>query len=121
VSASVLFSAASGSAGLISRFSHQGNDPKHFDGYQFDLRGNGDWQLLANVYNAVAQVLASGNVTGIAPNTWPTISLAANADQLTATIDRTAVAQVTSSAYAAGLAGFESNWAPVQFNNLTVG
>ena len=117
----MLFSAASGSAGLISRFSHQGNDPKHFDGYQFDLRASGDWQLLANVNNAVAKVLASGNVTGIAPNTWHTISLAANADQLTATIDGTAVAQVTSSAYAAGLAGIESNWAPVQFNSLTVG
>ena len=121
MSASVLFSAASGSAGLISRFSHQGNDPKHFDGYQFDLRGNGSWQLLQNVSDAVAKVLASGNVTGIAPNAWHTISLAANGTQLTASVDGTAVAQVTSSAYSAGLAGIESNWAPVQFNSLTVG
>ncbi|HEY3905734.1 MAG TPA: hypothetical protein VGM14_17635, partial [Streptosporangiaceae bacterium] len=39
VSSSVLFTATGGSTGLISRFSDQGNDPKHFDGYQFDLRG----------------------------------------------------------------------------------
>jgi hypothetical protein len=121
VSAGVLFSGAAQSAGLISRFSHQGNDPKHFDGYQFDLHANGDWQLLQNVSNAVATVLATGNVTGIAPDAWHTISLAANGTQLTATIDGTAVAQVTSSTYAAGLAGIESNWAPVQFNSLTVG
>jgi hypothetical protein len=121
VSASVLFSAASGSAGLISRFSHQGNDPKHFDGYQFDLGGNGSWQLLQNASDAVAKVLASGKVTGITQNAWHAISLAANGTQLTASVDGTAVAQVTSAAYSAGLAGIESNWAPVQFNSLTVG
>jgi hypothetical protein len=55
------------------------------------------------------------------PNTWHTISLAAAGNQLTATVDGTAVAQVTNAAYAAGLAGIESNWTRVQFNGLTVG
>jgi hypothetical protein len=121
VSTSVLFTADGGSTGVISRFSQQGNDPKHFDGYQFDLGGNGAWQLVLNASKAVAQVLASGKITGIAPDTWHTISLAAAGDQLTATVDGTAVAQVTNSAYATGLAGLESNWTRVQFNGLTVG
>jgi O-glycosyl hydrolase len=121
VSSSVLFAGPGGSAGVISRFSQQGNDPKHFDGYEFDLRGNGTWQLLLNASRAVAKVLASGPLAGITPNTWHTISLAATGDQLTASVDGTAVAQVTNSAYATGLAGIESNWTRVQFNGLTVG
>lgn len=121
VSASVLLGAQDGSAGLISRFSRQGNDPKHFDGYQFDLRASGAWQLLQNVAGAVAKVLASGTVPGIDQNAWHMISLAADGTQLTASVDGATVAQVTSSAYASGLAGIESNWAPVQFTSLTVG
>lgn len=66
-------------------------------------------------------MLASGTVTGVTTSTWHTLSLAANGSQITASIDGTQVGQVTDSTYPAGLAGIESNWASVQFNNLTVG
>jgi len=121
VSASVLFPTTGGSAGLISRFAHQGNDPKHFGGYQFDLRADGSWQLLVNYTNQVAKVLGSGTVTGLLTNTWHTLSLAAQGSQITVSVDGTQVDQVSDSTYTAGLAGIESNWTSVQFNNLTVG
>lgn len=120
VSASVLVTTAAGSAGLIGRFSQQGNDPKHFDGYEFDLHGDGSWQLLVNNSRALAQVLAAGRVTGIVPGSWHTIALGLNGRHITAEIDGQQVAAVTSSADQAGLAGIESNWAPVQFSGLTV-
>lgn len=120
VSSSVLFQDPSQSAGLISRFEHQANDPKHFAGYQFDLRGDGSWQLLRNAVRTAATVLASGTVSGMTTGTWQTISLAAKGTQLTATINGTQVAQVTDPTYQSGLAGIESNWSSVQFNNLTV-
>ena len=47
VSARVLLPTATASAGLIGRFSHQGGDPVQFDGYQFDLHGDGSWRLAA--------------------------------------------------------------------------
>jgi hypothetical protein len=121
VSSSVLFPTTSGVAGLICRFSHQGNDPKHFDGYQFDLHGDGSWQLVRNAASSLATVRAAGTVPGITTGTWHTISLAASGQQLTATVDGTVVAQVADPAYSAGLAGIESLWTPVQFDNLTVG
>jgi hypothetical protein len=120
VSADVLFTSATGSAGLISRFSAQGNDPKHFDGYQFDLLANGNWQLLANAAKAGAVKLASGNVADIMTGTWHALSLQASGSRLLASVDGTQVASVTGARYPAGQAGIESNWSVVQYSNLTV-
>jgi hypothetical protein len=121
VSSSVLFQDTSESAGLISRFDHQANDPKHFGGYEFNLRGDGAWQLLRNAVKTPATVLASGTVSGVTTGTWQTISLAASGTRLTATVNGTQVAQMTDPTYTSGLAGIDSNWSSVQFNNLTVG
>jgi O-glycosyl hydrolase len=121
VSANVLLTTAAGSAGLIGRFSHQGNDPKHFDGYELSLTGDGSWQLVANNSRAIAQVLASGTVPGIQPGTWHAIALGLSGSRITALVDGHSVAAVTSSAYPSGLAGIASNWAPVQFSGLTIG
>jgi hypothetical protein len=120
VSANVLYTGTAGSAGLISRFSLQGNDPKHFDGYQFDLRADGSWQLLANAQKALAVTLASGTVSGITPGTWHALALQAGGSELTASVDGTQVAQVQNTAYGSGLAGIESDWSPVQYSDFTV-
>jgi Glycosyl hydrolase family 59 len=120
VSSDVLFTNSASSAGLISRFTDQGNDPKHFDGYQFDLQPNGNWQLLSNAAKALAVTLAHGTVAGITTNTWHTLALEASGTEITASIDGTQVAQVTNTSYGNGLAGIESNWSEVQYNNLTV-
>jgi hypothetical protein len=119
VSASVLFTSAPGSAGLIGRFTRQATDPKLFDAYQFDLRGDGVWALLLNSHGG-AKVLAHGSVSGVTPGTWCPIALNLTGNQLTASVNGTTVAQVTSSVYQSGLAGIESNWASVQFKDLSV-
>ena len=120
VSARVLLPTASASAGLIGRFSHQGGDPVQFDGYQFDLHGDGSWRLARNRSDGPAQVLASGRVAGIQPGTWHPISLRLSGRRITASVDGHAVGAVTSSAYGSGLAGIESSYASVQFTDLTV-
>ncbi len=120
VSARVLLPTASASAGLIGRFSHQGGDPVQFDGYQFDLHGDGTWRLARNRSDGPAQVLASGRVAGIQPGTWHAIALWLSGRRITASVDGHAVGAVTSSAYGSGLAGIESSYASVQFTDLTV-
>lgn len=123
VSANVLFTTTAGSAGLISRFSDQAQDPAHFNGYQFDLTEAGTWTLLSNAQKANATRLATGTVTGITTGTWHTLSLLAHGPTLTASIDGAVVTTQTvniATAYSSGLAGIESNWTPVQFSGLTV-
>ena len=120
VSARVLLPTAAASAGLIGRFSHQGGNPVQFDGYQFDLHGDGRWRLARNSFDGPARVLASGRVTGIQPGTWHAIALRLSGRRITASVDGHAVGAVTSSAYGSGLAGIESSYAPVQFTGLAV-
>ena len=120
VSANVLFTTTAGSAGLISRFSNQGQDPARFDGYEFNLDADGNWQLLANAPTAPPRLLATGTVSPIATGTWHAISLQASGTTLTATIDGTQVGKATSSRWASGLAGIASNWTSVQFDQLKV-
>jgi hypothetical protein len=120
VSARVLFTSATGSAGLIARFSDQGADPARFDGYQFNLLGDGQWQLVRNNPSAAPVVLASGTVTGVKPGGWHTIALSVNGDHITPSVDGHAEPAIVSSAYSSGLAGIESNWATVQFTDLKI-
>ena len=120
VTARVLFT-TSGWAGLISRFSSQARDPKHFDGYEFHLDSDGHWQLLLNSFAASAKMLAAGFVPGVTTGSWHTISLQANGSTLTAVIDGAVVKKLQNTACSSGLAGIESNWSTVQFAGLTVG
>lgn len=120
VSARVRLPAAAASAGLIGRFSHQGTNPVRYNGYQFDLRGDGSWRLARNSFDGPARVLASGRVAGIGPGRWHAIALRLSGRRLTASVDGHVVAAVTSAAYRSGLAGIESSYAPVQFTDLSV-
>jgi hypothetical protein len=119
VSARVLLT-RSGWAGVISRFSAQARDPRHFDGYEFHLDSDGHWQLLLNAYKASMKMLATGAVAGIKTGSWHTISLQAKGATLIATIDGKVVVTTHNTAYRSGLAGIESNWTPVQFDGLSV-
>ncbi len=119
VSANVLVTRATGSAGLIGRFSDQATDPKLFKGYQFDLTGDGHWQLIQNS-RAAPKTLASGTRPGIRPGTWHALVLSLRGSHLTAFIDGVRVAAKTSTAYRTGLAGLESTWSSAQFTDLAV-
>ena len=120
VSASVLFTHANSSAGLISRYGNQAADPKNFDGYQFDLFANGHWQLRTNSWNKFETVLASGTVKGIMLNHWYKLSLNLSGDEIIGSIGTDHVVKKVSSAYKSGLAGIESSYSVVQFNRLEV-
>ncbi len=123
VAARVLVPTAGDFAYLVGRFSDQsGNAPAAFNGYELQFRGDGRWHLLVSAAASRHRlVLASGTAAGVTPDTWQTISLGLHGSQISATINGKLVATKTSTAYSAGLAGIESDWAPVQFQGLTVG
>jgi Glycosyl hydrolase family 59 len=121
VSSSVLIPTASASASLIGRYSDQVYGlPDEFDGYVFKLTGNGTWQLIRNNAGPKATALKSGQVPGIVPGTWQSISLRLNGTVISASVNGMVVASVKDPAYKTGLAGISSTWSPVQFNNLGV-
>jgi hypothetical protein len=120
VSAQVLFTGATDSAGLIGRYSTQASDPRNFDGYQFDLFPSGHWRLKENTWDAGEKILASGNVKGITLNHWYKLSLNMSGSKIIGSVGNDHVVSLASSAYKAGLAGVESNYSVVQFNDLKV-
>ncbi len=127
VSASVSFTATGQSAGLIARFDHPLADgvAQLFNGYQFVVSQSGAWRLFTNAAkgsSVTPSTLASGTLgTALDPGTFYPISLSAEGDQLTASINGTQVASVSDSTYAAGDAGVSTGgWYPVQFKDLQV-
>ena len=56
----------------------------------------------------------------VTTGTWYSLSLQVAGGQVTASINGTQVAQVTNSAYGQGLAGIESSWSDVQYNDFSV-
>lgn len=121
IAARVLLGAADHTAGLIGRFSDQhGGAANLFDGYVLDLSGDGSWRLDRNSPVAGPADLAAGLVTGLIPARWHALALRLDGARLTASIDGRVVARVTDRAYASGIAGIASNWATVQFDDLTV-
>ncbi len=126
VSAKVLFTSSAGSAGLIGHLGQVGEDPGLFSGYEFSVQASGQWQLLRksqdfNSPDPHVQILASGSVAALAPNTWHAITLGLVNGKITATIGGQQVASVTDRTYGSGLAGISSDWSLVQFSDLTVG
>lgn len=120
MSSQVLFTAASSAARLIGRYSGQVSDSDQFNGYEFDLAASGSWQLTINADSSRPRVLAFGSVPAVAPDSWHSIALRLKDNDITATVDGVAVAEVADSTYQRGLAGIGSNWTQIQFNGLTI-
>jgi O-glycosyl hydrolase len=120
VSARVLLGRRTARVGLITRFSHQGNDPKHFEGYEFDLWGDGFWRLTLNADKSVAEVLAHGRVRRFRFGIWHTLAFRSNRIRLVAILDGRILVRHLDRTYRFGLAGIASNWTLVQFRNVSV-
>jgi hypothetical protein len=123
VSSDVLFTRPGSTAGLIGRFAN-GFDwvdtTQRFDGYEFTLDDDGSWTLWRNTAATGRAALATGSVPAPDTGTWHHLALSTSGSSLTASIDQTPVTTVADSSYGAGLAGIESSWADVQYDNLTV-
>jgi O-glycosyl hydrolase len=120
VSARILLGKRNARVGMITRFTHQGNDPKHFEGYEFDLWGDGFWRLTLNADKSVAEVLAHGRVSRLRYRIWHTLAFRGNRKRLVAILDGKVLVRHLDDTYRFGLAGIASNWTLVQFRNLTV-
>jgi Glycosyl hydrolase family 59 len=110
---------ASGPAGasLIARFQgFAGTTISHFRGYELTIRADGDWQVVAS--GPVPATLASGSVS---PATAYTLSLTTRGTTISALINGSSVASVTSSLYRNGPAGLGSlGYYPVRYPSFTV-
>jgi hypothetical protein len=124
VSATVTFSAAQQSAGLIARYYRPVTTPiQFFSGYQFTVADSGSWTLIRRSLTAAPATIASGTYSPAPGTATPhALSLTVSGGTLTASIDGNLVASVTDAhPYSNGIAGIcTGGWYPVQFTNLTV-
>jgi hypothetical protein len=126
VAADVLFAQPGSTAGLISRFTGFGvltdaHDSQRFDGYELTLRDDGTWTVYRNSRADGRTVLGSGTVAAPGTGTWHRLELSASGSTLAATIDGRRVGTFSNASWSHGLAGVESNWSRVQYDDLTVG
>jgi hypothetical protein len=123
VGADVLFTEPGSTVGLIGRFAAGFtwvDTTQRFDGYEFSVDDDGSWTLWRNTAANGRSALASGTVAALQPATWHRLTLDVTGSTLTPGIDGEPVATVTSTSFGSGLAGIESNWSHVQYDNLTV-
>ena len=104
-------------AALIARFQgFHGTTVSQFRGYELQVRSNGAWQLTAN--GPAPVTLTSGSVA--ATDTYA-MSLTTRGSIISARINGTQVATVTSDAYSAGPAGLASlGYYPVRYLSFGV-
>jgi hypothetical protein len=121
VSTEVNIPSKTASAGIIGRYSNQ-NQGKfaQFDGYDLSLSGDGTWTLNKDSKASAPTVLEKGTISGSAVNSWHTMALSFNGTTIEATIDGKTVTSITDGTYSEGMAGLESSWDQVQYNNFTV-
>jgi hypothetical protein len=104
-------------ASLIARFEgFRGSSTSHFRGYEFQIRINGAWQLVASGRAPVA--LASG---GVAAARAYTLSLTTSGSIISARINGVLVATVINDRYRYGPAGVGSlGYYPVRYPSFTI-
>jgi O-glycosyl hydrolase len=126
VSATVRFTKAGQSAGVIARYYRPVTTPiQYFQGYRFVVSESGQWQLLRDSLSMTAPaVLAKGSAAALGTVATHVLSLNVNANVLTASIDGSQVVTMPDpdGAYLTGVAGIcTGGWYPVDFYNVTVG
>jgi hypothetical protein len=111
-----------GYAELIGRATWQhAFGPAGLDGYYLRLSDTGAWSLLRNDVNNTMTTVRSGTVAAPGLNSWHTLALTFSGSTITATLDGTAVATVTDTAWTVGQVGFgTSQGETAQFDNLSV-
>jgi hypothetical protein len=118
VSARVLLPrSGTAAAALMARFQGFRKSPvSRFRGYEFQVRSDGTWQLIAN--GPAPATLASGRVAAMDAYA---MSLTARGTSISAHINGTQVADVTSDAYPDGPAGLASlGYYPVKYLSFGV-
>jgi hypothetical protein len=88
-------------------------------GYTLRLHGDGVWELLSTGYGQVARTLAQGKIAAAAGE-WHHLRLVFHGQQIRASVDEQAVAQVEDSSHQHGMFAIGSDWNPTQFDKLAV-
>ena len=88
-------------------------------GYILSLHYDGTWALLSSEFTQPTTKLASGKIP-TAVGSWHHLALAFRGTSIRATIDGTAVANVTDSRHKQGMAGVGTGWNAAQFDNFAV-
>ncbi len=101
---------------VLARVSKVSSDGQ-MQGYQFRVRANGAWDLLAAVK---APPLASGNAGPGRGDAWRAIALKVQGDEITGLIDGRQVLSIRDSRHGAGQAGVGSGWGAARFDDFAV-
>jgi Glycosyl hydrolase family 59/Ricin-type beta-trefoil lectin domain len=121
VSASALMEQAGavqllGRVGTMAAFS-----PADINDYYLQLSNTGAWSIVRNSTSGTLTTLASGTVSAPGLNTWQQLSMTFNGSSISASINGTTVATVTSSSYASGMVGLgTAGYQTDQFSDLSV-
>jgi len=130
VAASIRFTAANQSAGLIARFDHPRANgvAQQFHGYQFIVSQSGAWRLFRNAVwhknqaKNPAVTLQTGHLSAsLGVGRWNRLSLTAVGTTIVARVNGRVVLTLTDNRWATGDAGIStSGWYHVLFRDLTV-
>jgi O-glycosyl hydrolase len=92
-------------------------DSRWASGYVLVVQHDGRWELNNIKFKAPAVKLASGNLAMLM-NTWHHLELAFKGPSIRASIDGTAVANVTDTSHPQGMAGIGTGWNTALFDNF---
>jgi hypothetical protein len=102
-------------------------NPPNIDAYVFQVSDTGDWSLGTNASGQTSRVAAgfttlkSGSIQALGTNTWHTLRLSFQGDQIAASVDGNEVASVTDATYASGQVGIAvAGYGTPQFDNLSI-
>ena len=123
ISATVRFTGAGQSAGVIARYYRPVTTPiQYFYGYRFTVSTTGHWQVVKDNLLSAPVTLASGTYrTALGTHIRHVLSLTVLGSTLTAAIDAHPVKRLTDRSHGNGVAGIcTGGWYPVHFINVTV-
>jgi O-glycosyl hydrolase len=118
---------AAGSVEIVGRFNGRDYGKiSQLDAYLFSVSDTGAWSIVKAAQSGTLRTtLASGTVAALGTMTWHRLDLSMKGSAIAASIDGTAVGQVTDATYAVGPAGLgvglvSASWFDAQFDNLAI-
>lgn len=88
-------------------------------GYEFNVKPDGEWELISSAYKKPTIKLASGTTT-VDRATWHKLELSFQGARITASLDGKQLTAVENNEHTHGMFGLGSGWDHVQFDNLRV-
>ncbi|WP_220505553.1 RICIN domain-containing protein [Microbispora sp. H10830] len=110
-----------GTITLLGRANTQQRPQSHQAAYQLRLNSSGAWSISKSTTSGTVSTLTSGSRGSLGTNSWHTVSLSFTGNQISATLDDTALGSVTDGSYYAGQVGLGVvGYQTDMFDNLSV-